>query len=153
MFGWSPCKLPSASELCSHRVWDGSYVHFRRSDESSRRIGVDVSPRYIWKDMNLGQEVNYADAWAEYKRLSRLYLLAVLGFVPCCFAAAYVSLKFLGSPIVGFILATVWMGAFLLLSLRFFNWPCPHCGKNFNSLWLIPTRRCRHCGLRKWEAL
>ena len=103
----------------------------------------------------MSQEINYATLWAEYRRLFRLYLLVVLGFVPCCFGVAYASLKLLGSPVPGFILATVWMGAFLLLSFRFFNWPCPRCGKNFNSMWLIPipTRRCPHCGLRKWEAL
>ena len=102
-------------------------------------------------DVNGKLQVDYAVAWNEYRKLSRTFLLIVLGFVPCCLAVGYFSIKLLGTPLPAFVLGVLWMGAYGLYAVRFYNWPCPRCGKRFNLFWLIPTKRCHHCKLPKWS--
>lgn len=100
----------------------------------------------------MSEATDCTGAWAEYRRLLRVYAFTLLGFVPFCLTVAYLSLKFFGTPVVGFVIGIVWMGAFLLLSFRFFNWPCPRCGGRFRPIWLFPAKHCCHCGLRRWAA-
>ena len=96
-------------------------------------------------------EGKYAASWAEYKRLARYELFAVVGIVliPILFLPV-LSLLNLSWPLelVAFV---------LFLAAAYFHycryiWPCPRCGEPFNGRLGIGGIReeCQNCALPKW---
>jgi hypothetical protein len=96
---------------------------------------------------------SYADAWNRYRRLSRLRLIALIGYLPLA-AVLFPLCRWLGLPpdyASPFMFA--WFGFWAVSVIRAGSFKCPRCAGPFfyarfasNPL----TRRCMRCGLAKW---
>jgi hypothetical protein len=96
-------------------------------------------------------EGKYSASWAEYKRLARYELLAVVGIV---------LIPILLLPVLS-LLKLRWpleLAVFVLfLAVVYFHycryvWQCPRCGEQFNGRLGIGGIReeCQNCALPKW---
>ena len=91
-------------------------------------------------------ELNGAD-WREYRKRRNRFLSVTLLFLFVPLIVAFASVKLFNSTAPGMILAFILMGAWFFSAFQLGTWPCPQCGEVFG---VVPGRRCRRCGLRKW---
>jgi len=102
-------------------------------------------------------------AWRAYRRWSRAFWLAFVGFLPVLALADRVVRRTHGDAAntTTLCLAVLWMIAFAVAGYKKGNFACPRCGKTFFRAWddrpwrrtwrSSPfARRCLHCGLPKW---
>lgn len=94
--------------------------------------------------------------WREYRTL-RLQLIGMwVGYVPAVGLFTLVEQRIDSAFVPCMIFAVIWMLLSLAASIRFNLFACPRCGKTFAGTWWYTlsymARRCRHCGLRKFES-
>ena len=105
----------------------------------------------------------YVEQWQDYRRRKTLLLFAVVGLVPAGVAFILVTLLlFADKPhtdtpaeIFGF----CWMAFYASASMRFWNFRCPRCGKNFFirrrfaffSDFRMFAQKCVNCDLPKYS--
>lgn len=96
----------------------------------------------------------YGKSWGDYKRLQNAFAFVLLTYVPTCFVVAYIALRIFHTLVPAFLIALLWMGAFLVTGMRLQCWACPRCGEPFSAKgWYnrgFLVRRCVHCGLPKY---
>ena len=88
-------------------------------------------------------------AWDDYRNRRRWFFGVWIGG----FLLLGALIKLFGNVI--FVLAPVWMLAFVVVAWRLSAFRCPRCGRLFFSTWIqgdLFAQRCLHCGLSKWEA-
>ncbi len=93
------------------------------------------------------------DVWEEYRRRRKVWLFAVIGYVPIVFAVALLSMSLFSTFTPAFVVAFVWMAFLAIAGNLVIRFPCPRCGKWFFARWWYYNgfaRRCVHCGLPKY---
>jgi len=85
------------------------------------------------------------NSWDDYKRVRKRAVIWTLVFFFGSEAISYASIRFFGSPILGFAFAFASMAVALFSIWRLITWSCPRCGETFGLF-----RHCRHCRLLKW---
>lgn len=95
----------------------------------------------------------YEPNWREHRRRRRVMWLLLLGFIPgVVLTGTAIGAAFATEPPY-IAVAVVWMLAILVTSHRASALRCPRCGQRFYAKGLYHngfTRKCLHCGLRKW---
>jgi len=92
-------------------------------------------------------------AWQDYRKRRRRLLWAALAGL-ALFGASFLVAGRLHSAKPVFAGFALFLGATVLGSVAFSNFPCPKCGKPFiytDDLRDTFTSRCVHCGLPKWS--
>jgi ribosomal protein L37E len=100
---------------------------------------------------------NYENAWREYRRINRRFVLALLACFPLNIFMMYFGEKLFHTFDAFFVFAFSWVGLINYYAIRKMLWRCPRCGKRF-AFWGwfpffgMPTleRRCAHCGLPRY---
>jgi hypothetical protein len=100
----------------------------------------------------VNQEEPYAQGWRDYRRLRNRVLISILLFMLMPLLVPAYSVRILGFSIVpGLLLGFIMMAVAVFYIWQFFTWPCPQCGEVFGAPLAPLLRRCRNCGLVKWE--
>ena len=96
----------------------------------------------------------FAPRWAEYRKLRRTWLFAMLGIVALA-GSAFVAFRLLAlerepaRSILGLFVALCFFVCWALglaAWLTLMTWRCPRCGKRFVGS-SGPLNRCKHCGV------
>ena len=105
---------------------------------------------------------NYEPYWLELKRRERVFNLLFWLYVPAFVVAVLLFDRFVHAltPWLFLIFSTGWMLGLCWFGIQVLAWRCPRCMGTYFSRALLPggllrrvnpfTRRCLHCGLRKW---
>ena len=102
----------------------------------------------------LPQMADCEGAWRNYRRRRNQFVFVFVGYVPICFAFAYLTTKLFHTTVPGLTFGICWMVLFAVTGLRLQVLPCPRCGEAFFAKWFyhnIFARRCVHCGLPKYS--
>lgn len=94
--------------------------------------------------------------WNALKRIERNILILFVGLLPFAGVSGWLLSTFTEAEWVVFIPALGWAGLICGQWFRFLSWPCPNCGRAFNTrYWFMGTpgrgRRCVHCGTSRFE--
>jgi len=95
-----------------------------------------------------GERVRYQRAWRDYWRRWWLMWGLFFGFVPCGVAASNLL------PTIAAEVLVAWAVGLAMSALAVGLFRCPACGRCFHQTWWWGnpfSRRCLHCGLRKWS--
>jgi hypothetical protein len=78
----------------------------------------------------------------------------ILSYIPVGIIAARIGFWLFHLMLLGFVVAPIWMGAFMATGLRLQLWACCRCGERFSAKgWYnkgFLARKCVHCGLPKY---
>jgi len=83
-----------------------------------------------------------------------MFWLIFLTYVPGVFAIGVPLTHLVSSEIPVYVLAGLWMLAFVISGNYAIAWRCPRCSKTFfRTSWYYNSfaRRCVHCKLPKWS--
>jgi hypothetical protein len=95
----------------------------------------------------------YSAGWVEYRRRRNLYWLVWLTYIPGVLIIGLPLSWLFHSNIAAFVVAGLWMVAYVAAANYLGFWKCPRCGKPFSRGWWYYNpfaRECVHCGLSKW---
>ena len=99
----------------------------------------------------------YAEQWQNYRKRRLMFWSVLLGgFLFVAFLGIVLS-QMLPTNIVDpaiLILGGAWMLAYAVVGIRLSYWRCPRCRRYYFGGALMVNqlaRRCRHCGLQKWD--
>jgi hypothetical protein len=107
---------------------------------------------------SLNRSDPYYSNWVKYRRLNRIVLGAIVGWLSAGLLLAFLTLTIFGA----YYLLCWAVPLMLVIALAYHElllWPCPRCGKSF--YWVVVVscfypfawpvaRRCLYCGLRKY---
>ncbi|MFA6563372.1 MAG: hypothetical protein WCV00_15800 [Verrucomicrobiia bacterium] len=92
-------------------------------------------------------------SWQNYRRRRLWFFVILLTYVPGTSVIGYLLSRLFGSDIPVYVVAGVWMVAFVAAANYMDLFPCPKCQRPFfRSFWFHNplARRCVHCGHPKW---
>src|SRR5262249_40384723 len=112
----------------------------------------------------MNRAAHNSDPWKDYKRRRRnAWLVFLLAPFVVILSGILVSLLSQVVPLGGFKHLLFWAGIVvpyivlaLGLSVWFILWPCPRCGRPFQTrgtLMFSACQTCLHCGLPKWTTV
>ncbi len=98
---------------------------------------------------------DYSSSWRNYRRLRRIALLSLVGFVPVVLILDWMGRMPVPAKLPGY-LGSAYVLFFLLAWSLFTYFHCPRCGKWFaTTRWFyqrsLTTQKCVHCGLKKFS--
>ena len=95
------------------------------------------------------------ERWNALKRIERSILILFVGLLPFVGISVWLISRFTQADWVMLIPAAGWAGFICYQWYRFLSWPCPNCGRAFNTRdWFMGTfsrgRHCVHCGISRF---
>jgi predicted RNA-binding Zn-ribbon protein involved in translation (DUF1610 family) len=110
----------------------------------------------------MSMQSSYGVAWRDLRARKIIFWAILLGYVPGVLAIFLI----VGLPLSAltgvkpdyffYTIASCWMAAFVVASVRVALFSCPRCGKSFFAKWWYRNpfaKKCVHCGLPKWANL
>ena len=102
----------------------------------------------------MSQDLQTISLWSDYRSRRRWVFVICLTYIPAVFALGYPLMRLFGSEIPIYVVAGVWMLAFIVFANYMEAFRCPRCRRAFFRSWWFHNplaRRCVHCGLPKWS--
>ena len=99
---------------------------------------------------------NQSSSWQDYRRRRLLSWVILLTYVPGVLVIGYPLMRIFSSNAPFYIVAGIWMVAFIASGLYMELFPCPKCHRAFfRDSWSHDScaRRCVHCKFPKWGKL
>jgi len=125
-------------------------------EKSSTRLTTCPKTRQV-KAMPVGQIkgklMSYENQWEEYRKLSKQFLWAWIGYLPGMAVIGISISRFIETETPVIIIAVIWLCVCAVTAVRLGLWKCPKCGNRFALKGLYrnsATDKCLHCGLPKW---
>ena len=98
-------------------------------------------------------ESSYRAQWLEYRRRNILFWTVWLTYIPGVLLIGVPLSRMFHSNNVVFVVAVIWMVAFVITGNYRSFWKCPRCHKPFFHKWWYHNtfaRKCVHCKLPKY---
>src|SRR4026209_404111 len=102
----------------------------------------------------MNSESTYQEQWKDYRRRTSIFWLIFLTYVPGVFVVGVPLTHLVSSDTSVYMLAGLWMLAFVISGNYALAWQCPRCRKTFfRTSWYYNSfaRQCVHCKLPKWS--
>jgi hypothetical protein len=98
--------------------------------------------------------MDYGKQWREYRNRRNIFLTIWLAGAPVTAASAILAGTVFPGEVPVYVIAGLWILAFVIAGQRVILWKCPRCGKWFAATYMYNmvflARKCVHCGLPKW---